>query len=84
MAGAIALALAVSGWTAVVDDFEQLILTRVRPAPDTALPIIIATGRGPGAIDASIRSLQNLTIMTKPYDFEDLRVAIELFAGNAA
>jgi DNA-binding response OmpR family regulator len=47
------------------------------------LPIIIATGKGLAAIDASIRSLQNLTIMTKPYDFEDLRAAIELF-GNAS
>ena len=49
-----------------------------------SLPIIVATGKGPGAIDASIRSLRNLAIMTKPYDFEDLRAAIGLFAGNAS
>jgi len=49
-----------------------------------ALPIIVATGKGPGSIDASIRSLQNLAIMTKPYDYEDLRVAIELFGDNTS
>jgi DNA-binding response OmpR family regulator len=48
-----------------------------------AFPIIIATGKGAGAIDANIRSLQNLAIMTKPYDFEDLRAAIDRFAGGA-
>ena len=51
---------------------------------DPVLPIIIATGKGAGAIDAAVRSLQNLTIVTKPYDFEDLRVAVELYAGKAS
>jgi DNA-binding response OmpR family regulator len=49
---------------------------------DPALPIIIATGKGPGAIDAAVRSLHNLTIVTKPYDFEDLRIAVELYGGR--
>jgi DNA-binding response OmpR family regulator len=49
-----------------------------------AVPIIIATGRGAGAIDANVRSLRNLAIVTKPYDFEDLRAAIELFTGGAS
>jgi len=51
---------------------------------DPVLPIIIATGKGAGAIDAAVRSLQNLTIVTKPYDFEDLREAVELYAGKAS
>jgi len=49
---------------------------------DPAIPIIIATGKGAGAIDAAVRSLQNLTIVTKPYDFEDLRMAVELYCGR--
>lgn len=48
------------------------------------LPIVIASGRGSGAIDANLRSLRKLAIITKPYDFEDLRAAIELFAGGAS
>src|SRR5262245_15235951 len=49
-----------------------------------ALPIIIASGRGASSIDPNVKSLQNLAIVTKPYDFEDLRAAIELIAGNAS
>jgi DNA-binding response OmpR family regulator len=49
---------------------------------DPALPIIIATGKGPGAIDAAVRSLHSLTIVTKPYDFEDLRMAVELYGSR--
>jgi DNA-binding response OmpR family regulator len=49
-----------------------------------AFPIIIATGKGAGAIDANVRSLQNLAIMTKPYDFEDLRATIELFGAGGS
>ena len=41
------------------------------------LPIIVASGRGTGDIDASVRSLQNMIILPKPYDFEELRRAIE-------
>jgi DNA-binding response OmpR family regulator len=49
-----------------------------------ALPIIIASGKGAGAIDASLKSLRKLAIITKPYDFGDLRAAIELFAGDTS
>jgi DNA-binding response OmpR family regulator len=61
---------------------EELIrdLRRLYPA----FPIIIATGKGAGAIDANVRSLQSLAIMTKPYDFEDLRAAIDRFASGAS
>jgi DNA-binding response OmpR family regulator len=41
------------------------------------LPIIIASGKGIGAIDGSVRSLANVAFVTKPYDFEDLRKAVE-------
>ena len=41
------------------------------------LPIIIASGKGIGAIDGSVRSLANVAFITKPYDFEDLRKAVE-------
>jgi DNA-binding response OmpR family regulator len=41
------------------------------------LPIIIASGKGAGTIDAGVQALQNVTILSKPYDFEELRTAIE-------
>jgi DNA-binding response OmpR family regulator len=41
------------------------------------LPIIIASGKGAGAIDGDVRSLANVAFVTKPYDFENLRVTIE-------
>ena len=40
------------------------------------LPIIVASGRGVGDIDAGLRALQNMTILPKPYDFEELRRAV--------
>jgi len=49
-----------------------------------ALPIIIASGKGAGAIDANLKSLRKLAIITKPYDFGDLRAAIELFTGGTS
>jgi DNA-binding response OmpR family regulator len=42
-----------------------------------ALPIIIASGKGAGAMDGDVRSLANVAFVTKPYDFENLRVTIE-------
>ena len=42
------------------------------------LPIIVASGRGTGDIDAGLRALQNMTILPKPYDFEELRRAVEI------
>jgi DNA-binding response OmpR family regulator len=49
-----------------------------------ALPIIIASGKGAGAIDGRVRSLANVAFVTKPYDFEDLRVTIERVSGGAS
>jgi len=46
------------------------------------LPIIIASGKGAMADD--VRSLANVVFLTKPYDFEDLRVAIERVSGGAS
>ena len=47
-----------------------------------ALPIIIASGKG--AVDDAVRSLANIAFLTKPYDFEDLRAAIERVDGGAS
>ena len=47
------------------------------------LPIIIASGKGPGAVDGNVRSLANIVFLTKPYDFEDLRATIERVSGGA-
>jgi DNA-binding response OmpR family regulator len=44
-----------------------------------SLPIIVASGRGAADIDASVKALPKLLILTKPYDFDDLRSAIERF-----
>jgi DNA-binding response OmpR family regulator len=48
------------------------------------LPIIIASGKGAGAIDGNVRSLANIAFVTKPYNFEDLREAIERFSSGAS
>jgi DNA-binding response OmpR family regulator len=48
------------------------------------LPIIIASGKGAGALDAGVGSLQNVAIVTKPYNFEDLRVATEGVSRSAS
>lgn len=41
------------------------------------LPIIVASGRGASDMDAGLRALQNMIILPKPYDFEELRRAVE-------
>jgi DNA-binding response OmpR family regulator len=41
------------------------------------LPIIIASGKGAGAVNGGVRSLANVAFVTKPYDFDNLRVTIE-------
>jgi DNA-binding response OmpR family regulator len=41
------------------------------------LPIIVASGRGVGSFDVVLRSMQDLIVLPKPYDFEDLRRAID-------
>ena len=48
------------------------------------LPIIIASGKGAGAIDESVRSLANIAFVTKPYNFEDLREAIERLSSGSS
>jgi DNA-binding response OmpR family regulator len=49
-----------------------------------ALPIVIASGKGPGSVDDGVRSLANVAFVTKPYDFEDLRAAIKRVCGGAS
>lgn len=41
------------------------------------LPIIVASGRGANSFDGALRSMQDLIILPKPYDFEELRQAID-------
>jgi DNA-binding response OmpR family regulator len=48
------------------------------------LPIIIASGKGAGAIDENVRSLANIAFVTKPYNFEDLRDAIDRLSSGAS
>jgi DNA-binding response OmpR family regulator len=48
------------------------------------LPIIIASGKGAGAMDGEVRSLANVAFVTKPYDFENLRVTIESVSNGAS
>jgi DNA-binding response OmpR family regulator len=48
------------------------------------LPILIASGKGAGAIDSSVRSLANIVFVTKPYDFEDLRKAVERLSNGGS
>jgi len=45
------------------------------------LPIIIASGKG---ADERVRSLANIALVTKPYNFEDLRAAIERLSSGAS
>jgi DNA-binding response OmpR family regulator len=47
------------------------------------LPIIVASGRGAGSFDVELRSMQDLIVLPKPYDFEELRKAIEGLRGHA-
>ena len=47
------------------------------------LPIIVASGKGSGSVDPKVLALQNLIILPKPYDFEDLRAAIERAGRHA-
>jgi DNA-binding response OmpR family regulator len=48
------------------------------------LPIVIASGKGAGAIDGSVRALANIAFVTKPYDFDDLRKAVERLSSGAS
>ena len=40
------------------------------------LPIIVASGKGPGAIDLTAQLLDNIIILPKPYNFDELQSAI--------
>jgi DNA-binding response OmpR family regulator len=48
------------------------------------LPIIIASGKGAGAMDGDVCSLANVAFVTKPYDFENLRVTIDRVSSRAS
>ena len=40
------------------------------------LPIIVASGKGAGAIDLSVQLLHDIIILPKPYNFDDLQSAL--------
>ena len=40
------------------------------------MPIIVASGKGAGAIDPSVQSLHDIIILPKPYNFDDLQSAL--------
>ncbi|MGD9869271.1 MAG: response regulator [Hyphomicrobiales bacterium] len=48
------------------------------------LPIIVASGRGASSFDAALKSMRDLIVLPKPYDFEELRQAIDGLEGPAA
>jgi CheY-like chemotaxis protein len=48
-----------------------------------SLPIIVASGKGPGAIDEKLQSLHHVTILPKPYNFDDLQSAVARAVGDS-
>jgi DNA-binding response OmpR family regulator len=48
------------------------------------LPIIVASGKGPGALDEKLQALQDVTILPKPYNFEDLQSAVARVVGEGS
>jgi DNA-binding response OmpR family regulator len=46
------------------------------------LPIIVASGKGLGALDEKLQTLQDVTILPKPYNFEDLQLAVARVVGD--
>jgi len=46
------------------------------------LPIIVASGKGAGAIDPSVQSLHDIIILPKPYNFDDLQSALTRLERN--
>jgi DNA-binding response OmpR family regulator len=48
------------------------------------LPIIIASGKGAGVMEDGVRSLANVAFVSKPYDFEGLRMTIERVSGGVS
>jgi len=47
------------------------------------LPIIVASGKGPGALDAKLQSLTGVTLLPKPYNFDDLQSAVTRLVGGS-
>lgn len=45
------------------------------------LPIIVASGKGAGAIDEKWQSMNDVTILPKPYNFDDLQAVVERVVG---
>jgi len=46
------------------------------------MPIIVASGRGVGGIDPSVQSLDDIIILPKPYNFQDLQSALARLQGD--
>jgi DNA-binding response OmpR family regulator len=47
------------------------------------LPIIVASGKGAGAIDPGVQLLHDIIILPKPYNFDDLQSAIARLERNS-
>jgi DNA-binding response OmpR family regulator len=47
------------------------------------MPIIVASGKGPGAIDTSVQLLHDIIILPKPYNFDDLQSALARLERNS-
>jgi DNA-binding response OmpR family regulator len=48
------------------------------------LPIIVASGKGLGALDEKLQALDDVTILPKPYNFEDLQSAVARVVGGGS
>jgi DNA-binding response OmpR family regulator len=48
------------------------------------LPIIVASGKGLGALDEKLQALDDVTILPKPYNFEDLQSAVVRVVGGGS
>ena len=48
-----------------------------------SMPIIVASGKGPGAIDTSVQLLHDIIILPKPYNFDDLQSALARLERNS-
>ena len=46
------------------------------------MPIIVASGKGPGAIDPSVPAHHDIVILPKPYNFDDLQSALARLERN--
>src|SRR5437899_1236143 len=46
------------------------------------MPIIVASGKGPGAIDPSVPEHRDIIILPKPYNFDDLQSALARLEQN--